>query len=1040
MPYSPVRILSVRSNEPAGTEEIFERAFRNAAKLGFDGLLWQPAASIFSTEADVLPEPASQCEAAGLTLLAEVELDRFPIDHPLVDKHPDAFAVRRLPGNEAPLDPRMPLPAIGEARARLRSKDAAELLHGPMCDRLRAFVAQGVRGFRFGYAERLDPAFLKRLVADLRAEAPDLTFIAGPPGLSRPAARALEGAGLDYLVSSFGWWDFHMPWLIEEYEALRQVAPLISEIRPEQLREGDDPASTARLLAVAASMGSGMIVPAALLDGAETDAAVARALRLADDAARFGGEMRRLTGSGSPVLALLRADAADIRMAEDAMLLLVNTDSGVQPAPEPGTFLPSAGTGFRAFTRVEGKGEPFAPLAGNEVRLLTARRAKPVVKTTRSGARNAKAAAAKPRLVVEDVTPSVPGGDFAVKRVTGESVTVEATIFADGHEQLAAELQWRAGDDKSWTAVRMEELPNNRWRATFPLNRLGRYEFAIEAWLDRFGGFRRDFAKKLDAGVALPVDHAEGRALIDRGVARADDQTRAALAEICDWLAKAGEGKESAALMLSPEVAELMDRVDERPYQIRTAGQRVDAERLAARYSSWYELFPRSQTNDASRHGTFDDVIARLPAIRDMGFDTLYFPPIHPIGRANRKGPDNSLTAGPADPGSPYAIGDETGGHDAIHPELGSFDDFDRLVEAAHAHGLEIALDFAIQCSPDHPWLKKHPGWFAWRSDGSLKYAENPPKKYQDIVNVDFYADKAVPDLWLAWRDVVLLWIGHGVKVFRVDNPHTKPLPFWEWMLDEVRSAHPDVIFLAEAFTSPAMMYRLGKIGFSQSYTYFTWRNHKAEIADYITELTTTAPKEFFRPHFFVNTPDINPPFLQTSGRPGFRIRAVLAATLSGLFGIYSGFELCEAAPLPGREEYARSEKYEIRPRDWNAPGNIIADIVLLNRLRRAHPALQTHLNTRFYAAHNENILYYGKPAPDGSDIILVAISLDPFNPQEANFEVPLWEFGLPDHGSVIVEDLANSHRFHWHGKNQHIRLDPAEPYRLWRIAPGGPA
>ncbi|MDP2396662.1 MAG: alpha-amylase family glycosyl hydrolase, partial [bacterium] len=419
---------------------------------------------------------------------------------------------------------------------------------------------------------------------------------------------------------------------------------------------------------------------------------------------------------------------------------------------------------------------------------------------------------------------------------------------------------------------------------------------------------------------------------------------------------------------------------------------------------------------------------------------TLYFPPIHPIGRANRKGPDNSLTAGPADPGSPYAIGDETGGHDAIHPELGSFDDFDRLIEEAHAQGLEIALDFAIQCSPDHPWLKKHPGWFAWRPDGSLKYAENPPKKYQDIVNVDFYADKAVPDLWLAWRDVVLLWIGHGVKIFRVDNPHTKPLPFWEWMIDEIRSAHPDVIFLAEAFTSPAMMYRLGKIGFSQSYTYFTWRNHKAELADYITELTTTAPKEFFRPHFFVNTPDINPPFLQTSGRPGFRIRAVLAATLSGLFGIYSGFELCEAAPLPGREEYARSEKYEIRHRDWNAPGNIIADIALLNRLRRTHPALQTHLNTRFYVAHNDNILYYGKLAPDGSDIILVAVSLDPFHPQEADFEVPLWEFGLPDHGSIDVEDLANGHRFHWHGKNQHIRLDPAEPYRLWRVAPGGSA
>lgn len=672
------------------------------------------------------------------------------------------------------------------------------------------------------------------------------------------------------------------------------------------------------------------------------------------------------------------------------------------------------------------------------MRLLAARRAKPVAGGAKANARSVKTAAARPRLVVEDVTPRVEGGDFAVKRVTGEMVTVEATIFADGHEQLAAEIQWRAADKKNWTAVRMEELPNNRWGGEFPLSRLGRHEFAIEAWLDRFGGFRRDFRKKLDADVALAGDFMEGRALVKKALQRADEKTRPVLANIDTQLEKMGNGAEGAVLLLSPELAQLMDRVDDRPHSVRSNPQRVDAERLAARFSSWYELFPRSLTDDPKRHGTFDDVIARLPAIRDMGFDTLYFPPIHPIGRANRKGKNNSLTAEAGDPGSPYAIGSKEGGHDAIHPALGGFDDFDRLVDAAAAQGLEIALDFAIQCSPDHPWLKEHPGWFAWRPDGSLKYAENPPKKYQDIVNVDFYAEDAVPGLWLAWRDVVLLWVSHGVKVFRVDNPHTKPLPFWEWMIGDIRKIHPDVIFLAEAFTAPAMMYRLGKIGFSQSYTYFTWRNHKAELAEYIEELTKTAPKEFYRPHFFVNTPDINPVFLQNSGRPGFRIRAVLAATLSGLFGVYSGFELCEAAALPGREEYADSEKYEIRPRDWQAPGNIIADITLLNRLRRAHPALQTHLNTRFYVAHNDSILYYGKPSSDGSDIILVAVSLDPFHPQEADFEVPLWEFGLPDHGSVAVEDLAEGYHFHWRGKYQHIRLEPEQPYRIWRISPGG--
>ena len=419
-----------------------------------------------------------------------------------------------------------------------------------------------------------------------------------------------------------------------------------------------------------------------------------------------------------------------------------------------------------------------------------------------------------------------------------------------------------------------------------------------------------------------------------------------------------------------------------------------------------------------------------------MGFDTLYFPPIHPIGTTNRKRRNNTLTPGPDDPGSPYAIGSADGGHEAIHPELGGFDEFARLVEAAAQHGLEIAIDFAIQCSPDHPWLKQHPGWFAWRPDGSMKYAENPPKKYQDIVNVDFYGPDAVPALWVALRDIVLLWVGHGVKVFRVDNPHTKPLPFWEWMIAEVRARHPDTIFLAEAFTRPNMMYRLAKIGFSQSYTYFTWRNTKAELVDYLTELATTAPADFYRPHFFVNTPDINPVFLQTSGRPGFRIRAVLAATLSGLFGVYSGFELCDGVPIPGKEEYLDSEKFEIKPRDWQAPGNIIADITLLNRLRRENPALQTHLNTRFLDAGNDRVIYYAKPAADGSDIILVMVSLDPFGPQETGFEVPLWLFGLPDTASVAVEDLAEGYRFRWYGKAQTIRLDPAQPYRIWRIRP----
>jgi starch synthase (maltosyl-transferring) len=416
-----------------------------------------------------------------------------------------------------------------------------------------------------------------------------------------------------------------------------------------------------------------------------------------------------------------------------------------------------------------------------------------------------------------------------------------------------------------------------------------------------------------------------------------------------------------------------------------------------------------------------------------MGFDVLYLTPIHPIGRTNRKGRNNALRAEPGDPGSSYAIGSEAGGHDAIHPQLGTLEDFRALNSAARAAGMELALDIAVQMSPDHPWLKQHPKWFRRRPDGSMRYAENPPKKYEDIVNPDFYADQA---LWVALRDVFLHWASEGVRIFRVDNPHTKPLPFWEWLIPEVRARHPDVIFLAEAFTRPKLMYQLGKIGFSESYTYFTWRNTKRELTQYMTELSTRPVSDFFRPHFFVNTPDINPPFLQTGGRPAFLIRAALAATLSGLWGVYSGFEICEAEPLPGREEYKDSEKYELKWRDFSVPGNITTEIAQLNTLRRAEPHLQSHLGVTFYNARNENILYYGKTASGRRDRILVAVSLDPHRAQECDFEIPLWEWELLDHESLAVEDLLHGHKFTWTGKIQHMRLEPSAPYAIWRIQP----
>ncbi|QIG81753.1 alpha-1,4-glucan--maltose-1-phosphate maltosyltransferase [Sphingosinithalassobacter tenebrarum] len=908
----------------------------------------------------------------------------------------------------------------------MQAPEAATTIAPAIADALAALTELGVAGFRFDQASRFGIAPLRDLVAAMRQRLPDAQLLAGQPGLTRPDALALEGCGLDALVSSFDWWDLHAPWLVEEWSELRHVAPLLAELRDAPL-DADDPVALDRRMLAAAATGRGLILPLEMIEARPETAA--RAAALARETQALGGEMRQVTGPGAPVTALLRTAAPDMRCADAASILLINRGAQPVAAPDASGLLASVGEAlcFDDAKRAE------APLAGGEVRMLDLKRAKPVLLRRKDRVDRAVEA---PRLVVEEMTPRVDGGDFPVKCVTGEQLTVEAKIYADGHEQLAAELLWRPADAKKWTAVRMEQLPNDGWRAAFRPERLGRHEFTVQGWLDRFGGFRRDFGKKLDAGVALAVDYAEGRVLVERARDRSSGKLRDTLGKWAERLA----GDNDADALLSPELAAAMDAADDRPHLLAGPVQLLDAERLQARFSSWYELFPRSQTDDPARHGTFADVEKRLPQIRAMGFDTLYFPPIHPIGRTHRKGPNNSLTAGPDDPGSPYAIGSKDGGHTALHPELGSFDDFARLIAAAREHELEIALDFAIQCSPDHPWLKEHPGWFDWRPDGSIKYAENPPKKYQDIVNVDFYQPDALPDLWVALRDAVLFWIDKGVKVFRVDNPHTKPLPFWEWMIADIRARHPDAIFLAEAFTRPAMMYRLAKIGFSQSYTYFTWRDHKGELTDYLTELTTQAPKDFYRPHFFVNTPDINPKFLQTSGRPGFRIRAVLAATLSGLFGVYSGFELCEAAPVPGKEEYLDSEKYEVKPRDWQAPGNIVADITLLNRLRRAYPALQTHLNTRFLVAHDEAILYYAKPSPDGADMILVMVSLDPHHAREADFEVPLWEFGLADHESIGVEDLVSGDRFAWHGKMQHVRLTPDHPYHIWRIAPGAAA
>ncbi|MBX8486538.1 alpha-1,4-glucan--maltose-1-phosphate maltosyltransferase [Pseudomonas cichorii] len=639
-----------------------------------------------------------------------------------------------------------------------------------------------------------------------------------------------------------------------------------------------------------------------------------------------------------------------------------------------------------------------------------------------------------PRIVIEDTMPVIDGGLFAVKGIVGQKVTVTSKVFADGHDKLAVRVCWRADGEENWQDALLRDLGNDSWIGEFTPTSVDRYVFRLEAWIDQYASYRYELEKKFAAGVPIELELEEGRLHLLHAAERTQGALRQQIESVLERLGQIdADGR--VALLLHSETSALMVQADNRAFLSRSIEFPLDVERQLAQFASWYELFPRSITDDPARHGTFNDVHSRLPMIRDMGFDVLYFPPIHPIGRAHRKGPNNSLTAGPNDPGSPYAIGSEDGGHEAIHPQLGTREDFRNLVAAAAEHGLEIALDFAIQCSQDHPWLKQHPGWFSWRPDGTIRYAENPPKKYQDIVNVDFYAADAIPSLWLELRDIVLGWVEEGVKIFRVDNPHTKPLPFWQWMIGDIRSQHPDVMFLAEAFTKPAMMARLGKVGYSQSYTYFTWRNTKAELSEYLTQLNQPPLRNCYRPNFFVNTPDINPYFLHESGRAGFLIRAALATMGSGLWGMYSGFELCESAPIPGKEEYLDSEKYEIRVRDFTAPGNIIAEIAQLNRIRRQNPALHTHLGLKLYAAWNDNILYFGKRSDDGSNFILVAVSLDPFNAQEAHFELPLWDMGLPDDAATSGEDLMTGHRWTWYGKIQWMRIDPSyQPFGIWRI------
>jgi starch synthase (maltosyl-transferring) len=653
-------------------------------------------------------------------------------------------------------------------------------------------------------------------------------------------------------------------------------------------------------------------------------------------------------------------------------------------------------------------------------------------------------------LTIECVTPEIDDGRYPVKRIVNDVVTVGADVLKEGHDILAAHVVVRAPGESARPIAMQYDQNNDRWFGEFTVDRIGRWHFTIEAWTDVWETWRSGFRKKVDAEQDVRVELLEAAQSVKAAARRAKQGAdRAALVQSAKAFERS-ETPDDATIQraLDDELAALM-REYFVPQDLTRYGRElaivVDRER--AQFASWYEFFPRS-TDRSGKHGTFITAIDALPRIKQLGFDVLYLPPIHPVGRTFRKGKNNSLKPEPTDVGSPWAIGNEHGGHDAIEPALGTLADFDRFVQAAQSHDMEVALDFALQCSPDHPWVKEHPDWFHVRSDGTIAYAENPPKKYQDIYPLNFWCDDR-RNLWEACRDVVLHWVSHGVKTFRVDNPHTKPFAFWEWLIEDIQSEHPDVIFFAEAFTRPKRMKNLGKLGFTMSYTYFTWKNTAWELRDYLTELTTTPRTEYFRGNLFVNTPDILTEYLVEGGRPAFQARLVLAATLSPLYGMYSGYELIENVPLrKGSEEYLHSEKYQVRVRDWNAPGNINADIALINRIRRETPALRRYANLTFHESENEEILFYRKAGATTADIghrtgadighrtsviglddpdILVAVNLDPENVQATMVHVPLEQLGIGADEPYVVRDLLTDATYTWRGARNYVRLDPSQ-------------
>jgi starch synthase (maltosyl-transferring) len=992
---------------------------------------------------DVIEILSLSCRKYGLGLVLDIVVDRADAGGSLVSDNRELFD----DALSESLNPRSLRATMGAAAARFDDASQFGRLIALWAGCLGALLTVGAGGFRFMNPGAIGAPAWGYLNTTLRDAFPKMISLADTPGTAWEAIFGLRECGFDGAFCSLPWWDMHRSWLTEEINLLQQVGYLAvapGRLAPDRYALANaDAAQGNQRLYVAAAIADALFLP--LDSGAFESGGVAQSeLRAALE--RFArmkrrgtqGEMQTLCSAGGAVTALVHRNLSNTIGVETAVVTLINRNlSDSEEVDVPIESVSSiSGTALGYASRLDGSsGESLAPMEPGEVRVVKLEPLTPVKPLVGDPRETLEGAIRSTRIVIDAIAPSVDRGAFPARCVTGDAVQVSADIFCDGHPVIAAEILWQGMGEANWQRAPLQLGHNDRWTGAFSPYRIGPHRFTVEAWIDEFAGLLRDLEVKQKAGVVTKADVLDAKEFVE-SLSGVSAKSRAKLESLLQALDDVSV-EQAVAVLTDDTNQQTIRSAQPRRFSARAQPIPLDVERQKAVFSSWYELFPRSASPIEGRHGTFDDVITRLSQIRDMGFDVLYLTPIHPVGRVNRKGRNNALASAPGDPGSPYAIGAAEGGHDAIHPQLGSFEDFARLIEAARDEGLELALDFAVQCAPDHPWLKEHKGWFRWRADGSMRFAENPPKKYEDIVNVEFYAERDAAALWIALRDIVIFWVEHGVKIFRVDNPHTKPLPFWKWLISDIRARYPEVIFLSEAFTRPKMMYRLAKVGFSQSYTYFTWRNTKREITDYISELTASPAADFFRPHFFVNTPDINPFFLQKSGRAGFLIRAVLAATLSGLWGVYSGYELCEAAALPGREEYLDSEKYELKPRDYDAPGNIKAEIAALNAIRLSNRALQSHRGIKFYNAFNDEIIAYGRRLPASDDMIFIIVNLDPHNVQEATFEMPLWEWNLGDEQSLRVKDLLHlGEETVWTGKLQRVRLDPAiSPYAIWRFA-----